>query len=303
MIFIYALKDKYENQIVLLTKLFISFYAIWFVLQKDFDLIIPKKDFFLLFLILSIFSLVNWWLEIKKWQFLSRQVQDTDFKTAFKQSLVSFSLALLTPNRMGEYGAKAMFYPKSERKKILGLNFLGNTTQLLTTVFFGIVSLIFLLSLNKNDFLSIKYLSNKNLFYLLIILLFSLGLYFFIYKKFNFSEIFAQNVFLKSFGFSILRYLTFSTQFFLLYFILHPASDFLMVFMAIYLSYFLSALIPVLIFTDWAVKGSVSLWVFTKLGLISFNLLKIVGFMWIFNFLIPFFLGVILLWFPKIFSK
>ncbi len=303
MIFIYTLKNKYEKKIVLFFKLFISVYAVWFVSQKDFNLIIPEKDILLLFLILIVFSLINWWLEIKKWQFLARNVQNIDFKTALKQSLIGFSLASITPNRIGEYGAKAVFYPKQDRKKILALNFVGNTTQLLSTLFFGSLSIVFLFFLKKADFFRVAALTNIQYFYLLFVLFFSLIFYLFVFKKFNYPDILDKTVFYKSFVFSVARYLIFSTQFFLLYIFWSSQTNLLLVLMAIYLSYFLSSLLPVLIFTDWAIKGSISLWVFTKLGLMSSIVLKIVGFMWIFNFLIPFFTGIVLLWLPKIYSK
>ena len=84
----------------------------------------------MVFLVLLTLTTLNWMLEIYKWQMLSREVTPISYQEAAKQSLASHAFALITPNRIGEYGAKALFYAQSFRKQILTLNFIETYTNL-----------------------------------------------------------------------------------------------------------------------------------------------------------------------------
>ena len=74
-------------------------------------------------LVLVGFSTVNWLLEIFKWQNLVSYFKEITFFEAAKQSLGSLTASIFTPNRIGEYGAKMLYYPKEKRKKIIFINF------------------------------------------------------------------------------------------------------------------------------------------------------------------------------------
>ena len=90
-------------------------------------------------LLISFLSFFNWFLEILKWQKLASFCKKTTFKEAAIQSLASLTASLITPNRIGEYGAKALYFEKYLRIKIIGLNIIGNFYQLMATLFFGII--------------------------------------------------------------------------------------------------------------------------------------------------------------------
>ena len=80
---------------------------------------------FLLFL-----SVVNWALEVLKWQSLVEMIEHISFKTSAKQSLASLTASLITPNRIGEYGAKAVYFNKKQRPKVLLLTFLFSKSKM-----------------------------------------------------------------------------------------------------------------------------------------------------------------------------
>ena len=72
---------------------------------------------------------------------------------------------------------KPCYYKSEQRKKVLGLNFLGNTSQLVTTLFFGTFGLTYLI---KNHGYTLK-LTNTQIIgilaLLVVILFFSLWLF------------------------------------------------------------------------------------------------------------------------------
>ena len=99
---------------------------------------------FLLFL-----SFLNRYFEILKWQQLVSSLQKISFKKSMEQCLGSLTLSLLTPNRIGEYGAKALYFKSAFRKRVLFINLISNLLQMLVTVVFGIIGIL-LLSQSQN---------------------------------------------------------------------------------------------------------------------------------------------------------
>jgi len=102
---------------------------------------IKNKILFLLAINLSVF---NWLLEILKWYKLANTQQKITFTNAAKQSLSGLTASVITPNRMGDYMAKSLYFERDKTKKILALNFVGHGFQLLTTVVFGTIGLVYL---------------------------------------------------------------------------------------------------------------------------------------------------------------
>ncbi len=301
----YKLITKYNN-ISLLIKLLISSAAVFFLLtHKTLKNLWLQNELTInttVAIILILFSSINWLLEIKKWQYLASKTETINFYKAGFQSFISFSVSLLTPNRIGEYGAKVLFFETGKRKKIFSLSIIGTTTQLLATLFFGIIGILYWTHTGNLQNVFQKTLPYKNI---VIIILITLVLIFgsvLVYRKYQKAQqmmLFDQNIWLHSFGFSVLRYLIFSTQFYLLLAYYHPIETPLLYVTAIYLIYLLSAFLPMLAFFDWAVKGSIAVWILGFLKVPSVFVIKIIAFMWITNFLIPFIIGNFLIWYYK----
>ena len=253
-------------------------------------------------LILIIFTLINWILEIAKWQFLASKVQKIDFNKAAKQSLISFSLSLLTPNRVGELGVKTLFFDKKNAKKIFSLSLIGTTTQMISSLIMGATGLIFTFIYLPEV---IYHLQNKFALHFSSLQLSILGISFVlmlliivIYVKKKNTQLLISDVRVwgKSLAFALARYVVFATQFMLVYHFIRPESNFFIIYLAVSITYFIATLIPMLSFMDWAVKGSVALLVFGALQLDSSIATISVALMWILNFMLPFVIGIYLLW-------
>src|SRR5690606_29449612 len=93
-------------------------------------------------------------------------------------SLASFTAAIFTPSRIGEYGAKSLYYPKNERKRVIFLNFVGNMTQLFVTFIFGIIGMCYMLFQVKLPFTGMNTA-------LIIVLLFSPFFLYWLIRRFN----------------------------------------------------------------------------------------------------------------------
>ena len=109
-------------------------------------------------------------MEILKWRFLISKIKKISFLEATEQSLGALTASIFTPNRIGEYGAKAIYFAKPQRKKVLLLNLVSNILQMSVTVILGVIGFIFLY---KNYEVDIDYRFIRALILLTLIALFA----------------------------------------------------------------------------------------------------------------------------------
>mgnify|MGYP001821063602 CR=1 FL=1 len=153
----YIILHKYRAYLILLLKLILVFGAFYFIYQKlvsnqlltaeqlknQFSILFLNNGWLLIFLLLC--TDANWLLEIVKWKTLASLEKKITFFEAFEQSFASLTASIITPNRIGEYGVKALYFKTTSRKKILLLNLIGNLSQLITTLSFGIIGVFYFL--------------------------------------------------------------------------------------------------------------------------------------------------------------
>lgn len=236
------------------------------------------------------FSAVNWILEVFKWQNLVSYFKEITFFEAAKQSLGSLTASILTPNRIGEYGAKMLHYPKEKRKKIIFINFISNSTQMTVTCFFGVLG--FIISKNKFQISITYYLTVIVVLIGLTLLLRNIEIYgFSIQKLIAKLTKFPRNIMLSNFQYSILRYFTFSGQFLFLLLLFEIEVDILIALSTIFLMYLLASIVPTIHLMDVAIKGSVAVYLFGQIGIESWKIIAITSLMWIFNLVLPVLMG------------
>ena len=120
----YNLPYKTKQFLFVLIKLSIVVGALYFIYTKLFEnsrldinqflSVLRKNNPFSLktVIILMTLSICNWYFEILKWKHLVSTFQKISFKDAIEQSLGGLTASLITPNRIGEYGAKAIYFSK-----------------------------------------------------------------------------------------------------------------------------------------------------------------------------------------------
>ncbi len=246
--------------------------------------------------LLILFSLttLNWLFEIFKWQVLSKQLRTISFPESARQVLSAHTTSIFTPFKMGEYGAKTIFFRKNQAKKVLFLNFLGNMAQLSATLFFGLIGLFFYIEWNFPQWL-VSYIVCVGIGMLFLFL----GRKWLPFKNFKIkgfslkkSSDFVAGIpkrdRFKVVAFSFLRYVFFSFQFcFLLS--LGTSISWFEVYLLVFAMYLLSSALPVLQLFDFAVKGSVAVLLFTTIP--SQIVISVAFFMWLLNAMLPALVG------------
>jgi len=248
--------------------------------------------------VLVFLSILNWFFEINKWQALVSTVTEISWVEAKSQSLGALTASLFTPNRIGDYGAKAMYYLPQYRKKIMFLNLLGNCAQMGITTIFGTVGLIYFAHHHQpqlnNDGILI-WLSGIGIIGLLLVWTFKTTWLNkqanTIYRLFGFVKRISNKIILKVALYSLLRYLIFTFQFYYLLVLFGIDMSYLEAMSAIACMYILSSIIPSIFIFDVIIKGGVAVYLFGLIGVSESIVLSIVTFMWILNFVLPSVIG------------
>ena len=311
-----------KTNILKILKVLISF-TIIFVLYRQFDskfadynmaqnLPLLKKNYFYLFL-LFILMFIQWFVEAQKWRFLLYKVQYLKLGQSIKAIFSGLSVSFLTPNRTGEFLGRIIFIPKGNRIKASIITFIGNYSQLLTTITIGLISLFYL----PNYFNIDKYL-DRNYYYILIFftLIISNILYFFTNKIYDFASIFSKkNKYLSqievfkiyskkelliAYLYSMFRYIIFIIQYYVAFltFEIHISLIDFVILKPI--SILLVTAIPTVSITDAGVRVSSALAIFALVD-ISTNIISATILVWLVNLVIPSLIG--LLFFNKLKSQ
>lgn len=248
-------------------------------------------------IVLVLLSFLNWFFEVKKWQILSSAIRRNSAKRATKESLASFTAAIFTPSRIGEYGAKSLYYLKPARKKVIFLNFLGNISQLVVTLFFGVFGMLYLLSRMDLPFDAFNGL-------ILGLLLLAPFIGYWLMKRYKWKikgysvekmeqsyQKIPRKVRRRTILYATLRYLIFTHQFYFFLMIFKVDLPYLLVISAVFSTYFLSSIIPTMMIFDALIKGGFAVWIFGLLGVPELVVLVIVLAAWILNFGLPALVG------------
>jgi len=235
--------------------------------------------------------LINWLLESKKWQLLTKDYHRLSLKESFLSVLSEISTALFTPNRIGDFIGRVSHLPNEHRKKGMISSFYGSFSQWLLTIIMGWIAW---LQLGSKLVESQSLFVLISLFYFIIagalLLLFLSGkvsLFKFVKNKLNFDNPPSTTIRIKLILFSFLRYLIFTTQFYLLFRLLGLNLDYALVLSKLGLFYLLTSLVPSTFWGELGIKESVAVWVFSG---IVFNSLLIVCatlLLWFINLLVP----------------
>lgn len=293
-----SISHKANQLLFLLIKLLIVGCAFYFIYnqlannnQLNWELFLEKFNknksvlgiSFLFFL-----SLLNRFLEILKWQNLVSFIKKISLFEATNQVLSALTAGLFTPNGIGEYAGKVLFFEKNQTKNVIFLNLICNGVQVLVSLFFGIIGL-FYLGYFKWDLILIA----------TIIGVLSLG---FTLKKFDIKGYSIEKIIQKlngipkkihqkNFYLAVCRYLVFSHQYYFLFLAFDVQLPYFTLMAAISSVYFLASSLPTFQFFDFAVKGSVALFFFGILGVNEWVVIFISTIFWFLNLVIPAIIG------------
>ncbi len=256
--------------------------------------------------------LVNWGLEAVKWRISVKPVQQVSFQTAFKAILSGVSVSISTPYRVGEYLGRILYMNEGNKLKAVSLTVVGSISQIMVTMAMGLLGLLFMAdALAAQHILSplwIKMIASGVCMVLVILTLFYFKLSWLVkridqipaIKKFtwliNALESFNATILFRLLSLSVIRFLVFILQYYLLFQFFGVTLGFGQAWVSISLMFLVMAVVPTIaLFTDLGLKGEISL---KLIGIFSTNGLGITLTtisIWLINLVIPALAGSLLI--------
>ena len=317
----------------LLLKIIIVVLALYFLYKQltskkaieGFDLLLIKETILEnQFLIVSVFLMMflNWFVESVKWKFLIQKIEKVSIFTALRAVFSGITVSVFTPNRVGEYGGRIFCLEKADRIQAVLITVLGSMAQLLTTIFFGSIGILFL----NNYIPQLEELYNQMgfayplLFFILLFLNILLLLLFHnisiisnLMDKFNwlskykkYKEVFtfynAQEL-MMVFLLSIFRYAIFTTQFFILLKLFAVDISYFNAIILTMVMLFAISIIPTIAISEIGIRGSVALYLFSLVSVDAIGILSATFLLWVINLLLPAIIGTFFVFTLKFFRK
>lgn len=293
-----SIPHKAKQFLVLLVKLLIvggAFYFIYNQLANNdkldwqkFTTVFRKNQSVLGIGFILLLSILNRYFEILKWQNLAKVIYPISLGEATKQVLAALTAGIFTPNGVGEYAGKALYFQKSETKKVVFLNLICNGIQMILTVVFGTIGLLILG------------------YWKWVLAIIGISIFFFLFSFFlkkikikgysiekllyKINEI-PKPIHQKNILLGICRYLVFSHQYYFLFLAFDVDLPYFTLIATIATVYFLASSLPTFQFLDFAVKGSVAIYFFEILGVNEWIVVFISTLMWFLNVVLPVIFG------------
>jgi hypothetical protein len=299
-----SIPHKAKQFLVLLIKLLIvggAFYFIYNQLANNdkldwekFIILFKKNQSVAGISFILLLSILNRFFEILKWQNLVSYLHEISLPDATKQVLGALTAGLFTPNGVGEYAGKALFFDKKSTKNIIFLNLICNGIQMILSVVFGIFGLLYFNA--QYNVITIKTVAILfGLFFLLCLVTFLLKKItikgYSIEKLIHKINEIPKSIHQKNMFLAICRYLVFSHQYYFLFLAFDVDLPYLTLMATIASVYFLASSLPTFQFLDFAVKGSVAVYFFGILDVNEWIVIFISTLMWFLNVVLPVVIG------------
>jgi hypothetical protein len=247
-------------------------------LLTDIQSIMSETVSLSLLLLVILMMPLNWCLETLKWKFLISKIEDVPFVRAFIAVFAGITIGTFTPNRSGENIGRVFILEKANRWEGVFITFIGSLSQMLTTFIFGTAAFVYFFISQTHYFTNHHYHLYLTLLVLSCLLtLFSTLLYFriswlrgfirwFVPRKYDLFishlkvfAYFSPGELMRVLLISILRYLFFTLQFYVLLCICGIQFTVFEGMIYISLMYLFITAIPSITLTEIGIRGSVGI--------------------------------------------
>ncbi len=250
----------------------------------------------------------NLFFEALKWQRLVAGLQPISLGLAFRSVLVGQTGAFFTPNRLGEFPARALMLNKMNMIPAVALGFVGSAMQMLVITLFGLITTFLYISNNVSPLLS-SVSTVSWVVSLLLVLLFviSCALLFSHYKWFygrlkkskwqclnRLGEGFAHLSFRDTwliFSFSVLRYFVYSSQFYAMLLFMNVPLTPWQALLSIPTIYLLVTYTPSFAFSEAMVRGSYAIFILSAFSTNDAGMALASILLWCINYCLPMLVG------------
>lgn len=311
-LYLYILASQSKNTLFTFVKVLIGIGCLGLIAQRLYQSyslqnVSSVKEIFTVynsFLIVLTFLLLflNWGIEVFKWQLFTKSVEKISFKKAWQSVWMGVCIGNLTPGRLGEFAGRVLFFKPEHRAKATTLHFVSGIVQLVVTIIMGCVGLLCFSGIMAKNYFNAILISETVLLLVFMVLLWRVNQVILWLKTANFLKNFdfthleiKRSMLLKMLSLSILRYIIFSIQFYLLLVACGVQGNFYHIAGAITITYLLLSTIPMISFIEVAIRAFVVVLLFGNLGSNDWKLSIAATLLWFINIVIPSIAGYVFL--------
>lgn len=266
----------------------------WDIIQKQWGK--PEAIFYLTGLLILTF--LNRFIEILKWKNLAQVIEPISIWESTKQVLIGITFGIVTPNGIGEYAGKAWFYPKKEAGKVVFLNAVCNGIQVIYAVTFGLIGTLYVNFLH--EFIPTQYIF---FFFggLITAVVLLLSIKNISIKGYSLQTIFKylreikKDIHFKNIILAFLRYVVLIHQYYLLYRFFDVEIAYGTLLAVVASIYLLASSLPNFQAIDFALKGSVAIFLFGFFGVNEWVIALVATSIWLLNLVLPISIGSVFL--------
>lgn len=253
---------------------------------------------------------INWGIESYKWKLVTQQVESIPYTTALKSVFMGICLGNIAPGRAMEFLGKIYFFKSQNKPSVTILHFINGMFQMLITVLVGISAIAYKFQLVHS---SPQLVYSIIIFGVVLIIFFCLAILnvstiqrkLKFIKWFKFSDStqqlsFSKMLLLKLVVLSMLRYLVFSFQFYLVYRVLSLPMPVMQMASSIAVYFMLTSLIPMISFIEPAIRAAIALFVFNQVNDSYISVVLSATLLWFINVVLPSIIGYLIILKAKI---
>lgn len=303
-----------------LLKIVIALVCLWFLYNEffiqsefskmwnQFTQIKFSSSKYLLLLLASLLVFINWGLETSKWRLLILAIEKVDWFKAFKAVISGITISLFTPNRVGEFAARIFYLQRNHRIKGILISIIGSVSQLCVTIVVGSFCFSYFL-IQHQPFNSIERTLVAIVPFLLsgamILLYYNMDLLRSLLLKIKNGR--QTRVYLNVFTLynarqlttvlllSIIRFLVFSLQYYLLFLFFDVNITFTISFLLSSSIFFVLAIIPSVALAELGIRGATAIYFLKYYAANDLSVLASSYALWCINLALPALLGLLFL--------
>lgn len=229
---------------------------------------------------------------------ITAPTEKISFANAWQSVWTGVCIGNLTPGRLGEFAGRILFFSPEVRAKIATSHFVCGITQLITTMVMGCLGLAFYSDLLSSGTWGISLAIEFVLLIILAVVLVRINhvvtwlLNLTALKRFNFEGLsYSRAMLLKLLGWSVIRYVVFSFQFFLILRACGIEGSLQSLAPAIAVMYLLLSTIPMISMIEVGVRAYVAMQLFGSNGENDWQLTAASTLLWFINIALPSLIG------------
>ncbi len=267
-----------------------------------------------------VLMIVNWSIEAIKWKISVKAVQQVSFLRSLKAVLSGVSFSVITPNRVGEYLGRVLYMDDGNRLKTISLTIVGSISQLIITILMGGIGLVILRSpieaggLITGMWMKVIMYGTLAVFIFLTLFYFRLSWLIRLVDRLPGSSRFAYLVkaleefnatlLLQLLSLSLLRFVVFIAQYYLLFCLFGVDITWWQAFWAVSVSFLVMAAIPTFAIAELGIRGEIGLKLIILFSANELGIIFTTAGIWFINLIIPAFAGsLFLLSLKKIYTR